>query len=220
MCDQEYKDPAKCSLMKKYWKHNDDSLAKLMLELGTHKGRKDNKKLLGTVSKIKKKYNSLRQACRLADISWTKLHRHTYVKSEVWQKIEYNQKLTASQIQDIQSHYTSDDISFPLPNKKFDDKRFMRTSIAKSRNMYNLLESTTHKISTVTYYNYKPKVVKLQEHIPFHQSCCEKCQNFENANDEASKCLRSVPQNIGDCIDKTLPIHRILSKTRLCFTKL
>ena len=80
----------------------------------------------------------------------------------------------------------------------------MRTSIAKSRNMYNLLASTTHKISTAMYYRYKPKAVKLQGHIPFRQSCCEKCQNFENANDEASKYLRSIPRNIGDCIDQTL----------------
>ena len=57
--DQEYKDPAKCALMNKYWKHTEDSLAKLMLELGTHKGRKDDKKLSSTVNKIKKKYNSL-----------------------------------------------------------------------------------------------------------------------------------------------------------------
>ena len=148
MWDQEYKDPAKHSLMNKYWKHNEDSLANLMLELGKHKGRKDDKKLLSTVNTIKKKYNSLRQACRLADISLTKLHWHTYVKSDVWKKIQYNQKLTASQIQDIQSHYTSDEISFPLPNKKFTDKRFMRTSIAKSRHMYNLLTSMTRKIST------------------------------------------------------------------------
>ena len=88
--DQEYKDPAKCALMNKYWKRNDPSLANLMLELGKHKGHKDDKKLLSTVNTIKKKYNSLRQACRIADISWTKLHRHTYVKSDVRRKIEYN----------------------------------------------------------------------------------------------------------------------------------
>ena len=52
--DQEYKDPAKCALMNKYWKCTEDSLAKLMLELGTHKGRKHDNKLLSTVNKIKK----------------------------------------------------------------------------------------------------------------------------------------------------------------------
>ena len=199
--DQEYKDLAKCAQMNKYWKRTKDSLAKLMLELGTHKGRKDDKKLLSTVNKIKKKYNSLD---RLADISWTKLHRHTYIKSEVRRKIAYNRKLTSSQIQEIQSHYNSDEISFPLPDKKYADKRFMRTSITKSHQMYNLLANTTCKISAATYHKYKPKTVKLQGCIPFQQSCCEKYQNFENANAEASKYLRSVPRNIGDCIDQTL----------------
>ena len=50
----------------------------------------------------------------------------------MWQKIQYNRKLTASQIQDIQSHYNSDEISFPRPDKKFADKRFMRKNVAKS----------------------------------------------------------------------------------------
>ena len=58
------KDPAKHALMNKYWKRTEDILAKLMLELGMHKGRKDDKKLLSTVNKIKKKHNSLQQACR------------------------------------------------------------------------------------------------------------------------------------------------------------
>ena len=119
-------------------------------------------------------------------------------------KIEYNHKLTSSQIKDIQAHYNSDEISFPLPDKKFANKRFLRTSITKCQQMYNLLASTTCKISTATYHRYKPKAVKLQGHIPFHQSCCKKCQNFEKANDEASKYLQSIPRNIGDCIDQTL----------------
>ena len=44
----------------------------------------------------------------------------------------------------------------------------------------------------------------MQGCIPFRQSCCERCQNFENINKEASKYLHGVPSNIGSCIDKTL----------------
>ena len=86
--DQEYKDPRKRVLMNQYWRCTQDnsSLAKIMFDLGKYKGRKDNKKLLSTVNKVKKKYNSLRQACRLADILWSKFHRYTYIKSEVHKK--------------------------------------------------------------------------------------------------------------------------------------
>ena len=90
-----------------------------MLDIGKYRGRKDDKKLLVTVNKVKTKYNSLRQACRLTDINWTHFHRHTYVKSDVHQKIVCTRKLSSSQIQDIQDHYISDDISFPLPDKKY-----------------------------------------------------------------------------------------------------
>ena len=45
------------------------TLAKYMLDIGKYRGRKDNEKLLSTVNKVKKEYNSLREAGRLADIS-------------------------------------------------------------------------------------------------------------------------------------------------------
>ena len=128
--DQLYKDPKMRVHMNKYWKQNDDcSLARLMLDLGKCRGRKDDKKLLITVNKVKTKYNSLRQACRLTDINWTTFHRHTNVKSDVHHKIAYTRKLSATQIEDIQEHYKSDDISFPLPDKKYANKRFLRISI-------------------------------------------------------------------------------------------
>ena len=68
----------------------------------------------------------------------------------------------------------------------------------------NLLSTTTRKISTSTFYKYKPKAVKLQGCIPFRQSCCKKCQNFENITNEAAKYLHGVPHNIGDSTDKTM----------------
>ena len=81
--DQEYKDPRKCYLMNKYWNMSEDSLDKLLLDMGKHGAKKDGEKLLNTVNTLKKTYNSLRQACRLADISWSKFHRHTYINSQI-----------------------------------------------------------------------------------------------------------------------------------------
>ena len=59
--DQEYKHPEKKVLMNKYWIKN-ASLAELCLDIGKHRARKDNAKLLQTVNKVKQKYSSLRQA--------------------------------------------------------------------------------------------------------------------------------------------------------------
>ena len=70
--------------MNKYWTRN-SSLAELMLEIGKHRACKDDLKLLHS-QQSEQKYNSLRQACRLADISWTKFYRHTYIKSEKKEK--------------------------------------------------------------------------------------------------------------------------------------
>ena len=101
--------------MNKYWTRN-ASLAELMLDIGKYRAHTDNVKLLQSVNKVKQKYNSLRQACRLTDISWTKFHRHTYIPSEKRKKKEYTHKLTHDQIESIQQHYESDYISFPVPD--------------------------------------------------------------------------------------------------------
>ena len=114
--------------MKKYWKRN-VNLAELMLEIGKHKGRKDDIKLLQCVNKLKQKYNSLRQASHLADISWMKFHRLTYVKPKSRSKKHYIRKLSKDDIASIQEHYVSDLISFPLLDKKYQGKRFMRFNV-------------------------------------------------------------------------------------------
>ena len=67
--------------------------------------------------------------------------------------------------------------------------------------MYNLCHETTRQISAATYHRYKPKTVKLGGKIPFRQSCCEHCQNFENILNEASKYLKDIPNDVGDALD-------------------
>ena len=189
--------------MNRYWKRN-VNLAEIMLEIGKHKGHKDDTKLLQCVNQLKQKYNSLRQACHLADISWTKFHHLTYVKPKSRGKKDYIRKLSKEDIASIQEHYFSDPISFPLLDKKYQGKGFMRFNVNKTARMYNLVDSTRRKISTSTYYCYKPKAVRLQGRIPYRQSCCEKCQNFENIVHEASKYMSGIPSDKGDCIDHSL----------------
>ena len=62
---------------------------------------------------------------------------------------------------DIQEHFFSEGISFPVPDCKYAGKRFMRTSMKKSLDMYNLSEKTSRNISLATMYCYHPKHVKL-----------------------------------------------------------
>ena len=138
--------------MNKYWKRSDNDLAKIMLDIGKSKGKKDDKKLFAAVNTVKRKYKSLHQASKLVDIPWTTFHRQTYVKCNNRRKLGYSRKLTEAQVNNILSHFTSDDISFPLPDKKFEGKCFMCNSVQKSLKMYNLLASTTRKISQASKY--------------------------------------------------------------------
>ena len=109
--------------------------------------------------------------------------------------------MSEAEIESIQQHYQSDEVSFPLPDKKYHGKRFLRFNVNKCTRMYNMCCDTTRKISAATYHRYNPKTVKLQGQIPFRQSCCKKCQNFENILCDSSKYLKNIPNDAGDAID-------------------
>ena len=68
------------------------------------------------------------------------------VKSSAHRKLEYSHKLSPADLECIEEHMKSDDISFPLPDRKFAGKCFMKTSMKKCLSMYNIAEATKHKI--------------------------------------------------------------------------
>ena len=153
--DQEYKDPAKRVLMNKYWKTCNEGLGELLIEISKNKAKKNHSKLSAAVHKVKQKYHSLRHASRLANIPWTKFHRNTCVTKKNNSKGKFTCKLSCKDISDIEAHFQSEDISFPLPDKQYTGKCFMRQSVKKSLTMYNLLSTTTRQISLSTCYRYK-----------------------------------------------------------------
>ena len=112
--------------MDKYWKRN-HGLGEMFLEIGKSRAHKNGTKLSVLVNKLNSKYNSLRQACHLGEISWTKFHRHIYIskKKTVQNKVQYKKKLSTDDIELIQNHYTSEEVAFLMPDKKFVGKRFM-----------------------------------------------------------------------------------------------
>ena len=90
-------------ILKHVW--DQTNLAHIMLDIEAEKMMK---KVLQPVNKVKQKYNSLQQACRLPDISWTKFHRHTYIKPQHRTAKNYIHKLYGQEIESIQQHYQSD----------------------------------------------------------------------------------------------------------------
>ena len=79
--DQEYIDVEKKPLMDRYWKRNNE-LGEMFLEIGKGRAHKNETKLSVLVNKLKSKYNSLRQACHLGEISWMKFHRHISISQK------------------------------------------------------------------------------------------------------------------------------------------
>ena len=119
-------------------------------------------------------------------------------------KCKFVNKLNTQEIHDIREHIKSGDVTFPLPDRKYVDQRFFHNSIKRAQRMYNMLPSTTQKISLSTYCKYRPKNFKLQGKIPFRQSYCERCQNFDNIVQEINKFMLGVPRTLADCVDSSL----------------
>ena len=151
------------------------------------------------------KYKSLHHFSNHTNISWTQFRRYCKVGKNISNNNNklYKRKLNKLQISVIQEHILSEESSFPLPDRKYAGKRFMQFNMKRCWNMYNLLDSTTRKVSLSTFYWHKPKFIKLKRKIPLRQSCCEKCLNFENVIKDASKFLKGIPSDINACVDST-----------------
>ena len=115
-----------------------------------------------TVSQIKNHYKSLRLAWRMTDMHWSQFHRCTslYKRKQVERK--FKRKLNTEEVKSIEDFFETEDASFPLPDKKYSGKRFMKHSLARTCKMYNMLSSMHRKIAEVTLRKYKLKFVKLQ----------------------------------------------------------
>ena len=201
--NQLYKSPRKRKLIDQMWMH-DREMGKFMYFLGKYRNNKNEIKLNETVRSIKKRYSSLRSACSKTNIHWSQFHKCTRLNKRKIEQQKYIRKLHSDDIKAIGKFFQSEDTSFPLPDKKYAGKRFMKRTLSKSCKMYNMLANTTRKISTSTFRKYKPAFVKLQGKIPLRQSCCEVCQNFEYIVNTASKYLSGVPNSIDLCIDSSM----------------
>ena len=122
-----------------------------------------------------------------------KMYRFTRLVKAKDRKRPYKRKLSQEQIDDIQNHMQSEEVTFLLSDTKYASKHFFKTSISKAQKMYNVLPNCTCKISLSTYYKYRPRRFKLQGKIPFCQSCCECCQNFEVVIEKICTFMAGIP---------------------------
>ena len=95
-----------------------------LFQLGKHKARKDGSKLKSTVEQMQQKFSSLRKACSSTTCSWTKFYRFTRLVKAKDRKHSYKREISQQQIDDIQNHMQSEEVTFPLPDTKYTGKCF------------------------------------------------------------------------------------------------
>ena len=93
---------------------------------------------------MKGQFTSLRKACQKANCSWTKFYHFTQLaKPKKSSKCKFVTKLSTQEIENIREHMKSEEITFPLPDHKFAEKRFFHNSMKRAPRMYNVLPSMT-----------------------------------------------------------------------------
>ena len=127
--------------MDKMW-CNKNEIGKYMYLVGKYQNKKNESKLTHTVTRIKKHYKSLRSVCRSTNMHWSQFQKYTKLSECKESSQKYIRKLGNCEIDSIRTFFHSDNVSFPLPNKKFVGKRSMKRSMAHTWKMYNLLPST------------------------------------------------------------------------------
>ena len=189
--------------MNEYW-YKDTHMTHLMLNTRKHKGEKNDLKLLQSVNQVNRSTTAygkpvdllISRGQHFTDIQTSNPSlgdkRNIYVNCP--RQILNLYSSIISQMKYL-FHYLTRNIM---------GKRFLRFNLNKCTRMYNMCWDTIRKISAATYHKYKPKTVKLQDRIPFRPSCCERCQNFENILNEASKYMVNIPSDVGDAIDLSM----------------
>ena len=148
--NQLYRSPRKRKLIDNMWTH-DKQMGKFMYKMGKYQTRKNAKKLTETVDKMKEKYSSLKSACRKTDMWWSQFHSYTRLYKRKLEQRKFIRKLCPSDVQSIKDFFVSDQTSFPMPDKKYTGKRFMKKTLGKSCKMYNLLANAKRKIAPSTF---------------------------------------------------------------------
>ena len=200
---QLVKSPRKRTVMREIWKES-PTISRYMYELGKHRAKKNEDMVNVIRQELIYHFGSLRGAWRKTDCSWTNFYRFTNLTKKSQQRQGYARKLSQEDIRKIHEHLECETVSFPLPDKKFSGKKFLRYSVRKITSMFNLLQTTARNISSSSIYRNIPKHFKLQGKIPLRQSCCEKCQNFENIISIAHKHLSGVPSTMDACVNSAL----------------
>lgn len=145
-----YKSPRKRKVIDNLWV-KDKHMGKFMYKIGKYRHKKNVQKLRETVQSMKNKYSSLRSACHETNLMWSQFHKCTKLSKRTMEHKKYICKLSGKDIKSITKFFSSEEVSFPLPDKKYSGKRFMKKSLVRCCKMYNMLASTTRKICPSTF---------------------------------------------------------------------
>ena len=121
--EQSWKDPVKRRLMNNIWSSTNE-LSAIMLKLGQEHACKNKKKVAECVESIKNKYTSLHKASGNTSLSWTQFRCYCSIQSSKKnsKSMKYLRKLNTQNIESIQNHMLSEDMSFPMPDQKYAGK--------------------------------------------------------------------------------------------------
>ena len=115
--NQMYKSPRKRKVIDNLCV-KDKHMGKFMYKIGKYRHKKNEQKLGETVQSMKNKYSSLCCACRETNLMWSQFHKCTKLSKHTMEHKKYICKLSGKDIKSITKFFSSEEVSFPLPDKK------------------------------------------------------------------------------------------------------
>ena len=117
---------------------------------------------------------------------------------------EYSKKLTKEDKDEVVKIYYDDEVSFSLPDMKYEGLRFMHFTLREAYEVYMRKCQCERIVATKTFERLKPKNVRTVQETPLRGARCEYCANFGKTRDALIGLgMKGIPRNHAQSIEVT-----------------
>ena len=116
----------------------------------------------------------------------------------------YTKKLTKEDKDEVVKIYYDDEVSFSLPDMKYEGLRFMHFTLREAYEVYMRKCQCERTVAIKTFEWLKPKNVRTIQETPLRGARCEYCANFGKSRDALIALgMKGIPHNHAQSIEVT-----------------
>lgn len=161
------------------YKGRNERLLKQVHQMARYRYKGQLHKVKEIKEEIQRDYGSLRSCARRLSLTWGQM-QSMYLRRKRKPKKQYSRKFTTDVKNSLSKFFSSDEVSFSVPEARYAKKKFLRSNLKETCKMYNQSRrGNERKVAISTFRKYRPKCVKLQREIPVNTCLCQTCVNMK-----------------------------------------